>query len=72
VVARTGDSKTVRETIERGANDFIYNPFESHELLLRSHPLVRRWRSQLLLRNCAKRLTIVAPAEPLAPEMTAA
>jgi two-component system cell cycle response regulator len=65
VVARTGDSKTVRETIERGANDFIYNPFESHELLLRSHALVRRWRSQLLLRNSAKRLRDVASRDAL-------
>jgi two-component system, cell cycle response regulator len=65
VVARAGDSKTVREAIERGANDFIYSPFESHEILLRSHALVRRWRSQRLLRHNAKRLRDVANRDAL-------
>jgi two-component system cell cycle response regulator len=64
-VARTGDSKTVREALERGADDFIYSPFESHELLLRSHALVRRWRSQLLLRTSARRLREVASRDAL-------
>ena len=64
-VARAGDSRAVREALERGANDFINNPFESHELLLRSHTLVRRWRSLQLLKSNAQRLRDVASRDAL-------